>query len=108
MYIINMINTYILYTGNTKCWYKNNELNRDGDLPAIKWFYGSNSWYKNGEYHRDNDLPAVEWTNGNKWWYKNDIRYFPIEQYIIIESIIIKIKIKIMKMGNKWWYTCHN
>ena len=63
---------------------------------------GSKIWYKNDKCHRDGDLPAVEWDNGYKEWYKNGIRYFPIEQLIRIGIIM---KIKIMVMSNKWWYT---
>ena len=84
-----------------KLWYKNDICHRDNDLPSIEFVDGSRSWYKNGECHRDNDMPAIEWSDGNKSWYKNNIRYFPNKQVIIIDTII---KIKIIKMSNKWWY----
>ena len=31
---------------------------------------GNTSWYKNGQLHRDNDLPAVILTNGSQFWYQ--------------------------------------
>ena len=93
-------------SGN-KFWYKNGKWHRDDDLPAIEWADGSKNWYKNNLYHRDNNLPAIEYSNSTKFWYKNGIRYYPIEQLIIIDTMMI-IKVKIVKMGNKWWYTFHN
>ena len=85
-----------------KMWYKNDKCHRDGDLPAIEYSNGDKFWYKNGKHHRDNNLPAIEYTSGTKEWYKNGIKYYPIIQLVTIN--IVKIKIKIMKMGDKWWY----
>jgi hypothetical protein len=38
---------------------------------------GTKVWYKDDELHRDNDLPAIETTNGDKFYYKNGIEYDP-------------------------------
>ena len=53
-----------------KTWYKDGELHRDNDLPAIEHSLG-NQWFINGERHRDNDKPAIEYTNGGREWYVN-------------------------------------
>ena len=60
-----------IYSDGTKCWYKNNQLHRDNDQPAIIYSSGSKHWYKNGQRHRDNDQPAVIFPDGTKRWYKN-------------------------------------
>ena len=54
-----------------KKWYKNDELNRDNDLPAIEHAYFK-EWWRDGLRHRDNDLPAVEFNNKEhkEWWSK--------------------------------------
>ena len=88
------------YINGTKIWYKSGECHRDNDLPAIEFNNGDKYWYKNNLLYRDNDLPAIEFNNGNKSWYKNDIIYYPIIQLVNINMI----KIRIIKMGNKWWY----
>jgi len=71
-------------TWSAKRWYKNGQLHRDNDLPAVEW-YGNGLlhrehldgdpksqcrfWYVNGLLHRDNGLPAIERANGQKeWW----------------------------------------
>ena len=90
------------YSNGDKCWYKSGECHRNGDLPAIEYSNGGKVWCKNGKLHRDGDLPAEECANGNKQWCKNGIKYYPIIQLIAINII----KIKIMKMGDKWWYQC--
>jgi len=44
------------------CWFKNEKLHRDDDLPAyIGKKYGTYIWYKDDKIHRDNDKPA--WTH---------------------------------------------
>ena len=95
------IYTVDIICDRTKMWYKNGKYHRDGDLPAIEFNNGTKYWYKNDKYHRDGDLPAIEYANGYKLWYKNGIKYYPIIQLIVINII----KIKIIKIGNKWWYT---
>lgn len=54
-----------------KKWYKNDELHRDNDLPAVEHQYFK-EWWKDGLRHRDNDLPAVEYSNKEhkEWWLK--------------------------------------
>ena len=32
---------------------------------------GYKAWYKDGQIHRDNDLPAVIHDSGKKFWYNN-------------------------------------
>lgn len=72
-----------------KEWYKNDELHRDDDKPAIEWMVprnnGSKYWFKHGLRHRDNDKPAVESANGTKEWWVNGQRHrengFPAVEY---------------------------
>ena len=51
-------------------WYRDGELHRDGDLPAMIKPDGTQRWYKYGKWHRDNDLPAEIWADGTQKWYK--------------------------------------
>ncbi len=64
-------NGLIINENGTKCWYKDNKLHRDDNLPAIEYNNGKKEWYQNGKLHRDNDLPAAEWSNGEQWFYQN-------------------------------------
>ena len=58
----------------TKKWYKNGELHRDNDKPAIIWSNGQKEWYKNGKRHRDGDKPAVINPDDNiEIYYSNNI-----------------------------------
>jgi hypothetical protein len=56
-------------------YYKDDQLHRDDDLPAVEFATGTKWWYQNGKEHRDNDLPAVESSDGTKFWLKNDKRH---------------------------------
>jgi hypothetical protein len=53
------------------CYYKDGELHRDNDLPAVEWDNETKFWYQNGLKHRDNDLPAAVYSNGDRKWYQN-------------------------------------
>jgi hypothetical protein len=53
------------------CWYLNDQLHRDNDLPAVEWNNGDKAWYRHGKYHRDNDLPAYISSSGTKYWYQH-------------------------------------
>ena len=44
----------------------------DGNLAKILYTTGTTVFYKNGEIHRDNDLPAVVDPN-NETWYQNGL-----------------------------------
>lgn len=58
--------------GNLR-FYKDGELHRDGDLPAVIYADGTRCWWKNGKRHRDNDLPAIICVNGDRGWFKNGL-----------------------------------
>ena len=59
---------------NKDIWYyKNNEIHRDGDIPALIWKSGARAWYKNGQCHRDNDKPSTIFPDGRMFWYENNI-----------------------------------
>ena len=66
----------ICISGN-RFWYQNDKLHRDNDLPAIINNNGDQYWYQNDKLHRDNDLPAIISVNGNQYWYQNGQRYWP-------------------------------
>ncbi len=53
-------------------WYKEGNLHRDEDLPAMELSNGDKHWYKEGKTHREGDKPAIEFANGIKKWYKED------------------------------------
>ena len=59
----------LAYKG-TQFWYKNGQLHRDNDLPAIIYPSGIQYWCQNGKFHRDGDLPAMIDSKGNRAWYK--------------------------------------
>ena len=53
------------YGKTVERWYNNDGvLHRDGDLPAVIWYYENReksceSWYKDDKLHRDGDKPTV-------------------------------------------------
>ena len=51
-----------------KEWYRNGELHREGDLPAVVC-KDVKEWWKNGLRHREGDLPAVVYHDGVKQWW---------------------------------------
>ena len=55
----------------TKYWFKNEQLHRDGDKPAVVFANGTKYWFKNGKRHRDGDKPAIVWFDGRKEWWVN-------------------------------------
>jgi hypothetical protein len=60
----------VIFSNGDQAWYKEGEVHRDGDLPAIILSNGDQYWYKEGEVHRDGDLPAIIRSNGNQYWCK--------------------------------------
>ena len=114
---LNLLKTYEIKINGYQCWYKNGELHRDNDLPAIitpnekKYWYKNGLrhrdndlpavilqdefqfWYKNGELHRDNDLPAIIYTDGTQKWFQNGERHRDNNLPAIIEP-----------NGNYSWY----
>jgi antitoxin component YwqK of YwqJK toxin-antitoxin module len=67
----------IITSDGSQCWYQNGEIHRDNNLPAIITSDGTQCWYQNGEIHRDNNLPAIITSDGTQQWYKNGFRYKP-------------------------------
>ena len=61
----------VIYPTGGQEFYKNGQRHRDGDLPAYIRPDGMQMFYKNGQRHRDGDLPAVIYPNGTKEFYKN-------------------------------------
>lgn len=52
------------------CWFKDDLLHRENDLPAIEWHNGCKEWYWEGKKHRKNG-PAVIGLNGyGEWWFE--------------------------------------
>ena len=58
----------------TIAWYKNGQLHREDDLPAIEAFNGTKKWYFQGQLHRVNKH-AVEYYNGDKEWFEYGKRH---------------------------------
>ena len=63
----------VVGVGGDQHWYKEGELHRDNDKPAIVCAYGGKYWYKEGLKHRDNDLPAIIYASGDQHWYKEGV-----------------------------------
>jgi len=57
-----------------KSWWKNGNLHREGDLPAIEYSDGDKFYYVHGELHRENG-PARKFANGVKYFYLNNIKF---------------------------------
>ena len=93
----------IIYTNGSKWYYKNGKCHRDGDEPAVIDSDGYKSYYKNGEYHRDGDNPAVIFSDGTKWYYKNGVRYTK-EQVEMMEEIRTRIVNRIATRYARYWY----
>lgn len=49
-------------------WYLNNQLHRDGDLPAVELSHGTKMWLRHNKHHRTNG-PAIEWAGGEGNWF---------------------------------------
>ena len=61
----------VIQEDGTQLWYQDGEQHRDGDLPAEIWVSGEQRWCKYGNRHRDGDLPAEIWKDGSQFWYKD-------------------------------------
>jgi hypothetical protein len=70
-------NVFVDITSWDLIWWKNGNMHRDNDKPAVIRFDGTKEWLKNGKRHRDNDKPAIL-QNGFKRWYKNGEEYEPM------------------------------
>ena len=76
------LDDYHIYVKNPnewtkECWYKNGELHRGHDKPAVIYASDTQYWYKNCKYHRDHDKPAFILSDGVQRWYKNGVEYEP-------------------------------
>lgn len=58
----------------TKAWYVNGKLHREGDLPAVVYLNGTKLWYNNGKKHRENKS-AVEYADGDTEWWLEGLRH---------------------------------
>lgn len=115
---------YIDYYGDVE-WFKEGELHRDNDLPAVECSNGDKSWFKNGVPHRENkaaiicadgttfwylnglkhreDGPALEYATGHKYWYLNDIQYTKEEfdKFLLKKNLTIDLKNNTSKYRSK-------
>jgi hypothetical protein len=55
-----------------KRWFKDGQIHRDNDEPAVITSNGAQHWYQNGQLHRD-DGPALICPYGSQHWYKNGL-----------------------------------
>lgn len=61
----------VIHASGKQEWFRHGKRHRDGDKPAFIGATGTLAWYKDGRYHRDNNQPAVIKTNGEMYWYQN-------------------------------------
>lgn len=61
----------IFNSNGNQAWFKDGELHRDNDLPAVIHINGTQKWYQNGKLHRNNDLPAIIYADGQEVWFQN-------------------------------------
>lgn len=66
-------NGKIYGTGHV-CWFKDDVLHRENDLPAIEWHNGCKVWYWYGQKHRENG-PALTDNEGFKQWWIHGTKY---------------------------------
>jgi hypothetical protein len=71
--------------GSTR-YYRNGQLHRDNDLPAVIYEDGQQRWFQFGELHRDGDQPADIHPNGAKYWYQRGQLYRTGDQPSYITS----------------------
>jgi hypothetical protein len=65
----------VVYDHGAKKWYRDNLLHRVGDQPAYIHKYGTQLWYMNSVIHRCHDLPAVVGKDGSCAWFINGVNY---------------------------------
>ena len=70
-----MRNGLIIHDNGDQCWYKDDKLHREDDLPAIIWADSSKFWAINGKCHRENG-PADMHVDGKIYWYLNGDAHF--------------------------------
>lgn len=95
----NILTGDILHLGK-RYWYKEGNLHRDGDLPAIVYENPSSrknmdrivsAWYKEGKLHREGDLPAVIYESGGTERYINGIKKDDIQFDILREKFLARL-----------------
>lgn len=62
---------HISDNGNIK-WYKDGELHRENDLPAIEGGKGGKAWYQHGKLHRIGK-PAIQFPDASEEWWINGL-----------------------------------
>lgn len=66
----------VLHLDGEKAWFKNNQLHRENDKPAVICSDGLKEWYYEGKLHRENDQPAFVFESEGRFeWWKNGVRY---------------------------------
>jgi len=63
--------THEVGLNGSEWWFKDGQLHRDGDLPAVVYPNGDQYWCQHGKPHRDGDQPAVVRADGNQKWYQH-------------------------------------
>jgi len=65
-----LVEEYLDEEGHRLVWYKDGDIHRDGDLPAVIDI-DRQEWYKDGKRHREGDKPA--WiSRDTHQWFEND------------------------------------
>ena len=64
----------------------NNNLHREGDLPALEYSNGDKYWYINGVLHRDRDRPPIVLRTGEQRWQRGDILHRETGPALILEN----------------------
>jgi hypothetical protein len=91
------VKMYRVYKDEVAWFDEDDNLHREGDLPAIVRNDGTRGWFRHGKAHRDGDKPAVERADGSRAWWVNDVvhREAVDEQGEPLPAIICK-------SGTKW------
>lgn len=57
-----------IYGSGHICWFKDDLLHRENDLPAIEWHNGCKVWYWEGQKHRENGPAMTDKEGFKQWW----------------------------------------
>jgi hypothetical protein len=71
--ILSFNNVKVAWYSQSKIYFKNDMIHRDGDKPAVILPGGSFMWFKFDKPHRDGDKPAKMYWNGIHEWYQHGL-----------------------------------
>ena len=65
----------LIHARGVQIWLREGKFHREGDQPARINSNGTQEWWKEGKIHRDRDQPAIINANGYRAWWKEGKRH---------------------------------